>query len=438
MDLEQKYYEAYDALDQVIRTRMECGRYMALGYTSNLDFLCDFEVERLNHLLEEHMPEGILEEMLPAAAVRTMQDLLETMVYYCSKGIGGEVNVENTELVEKNFHFEYGMGGTAVQAAMALNEIGCPSIVHLTDDSKEVCEILNTPGVFTISQDGFLVHTDQIVQTQEQEPHFIIQFKKGDKIRLGNQQIEIPCSNRLILTKITVNQYVPFSKPYFEWIERNAGQISSIVLSSFNALTDPGILKERLDFVRQHTENYHRNNPEGIVFFEDAHYHDVQIKKLCLETIYSSADIVSMNEEELDHTLNEIYHHDVDIEDIYSCIEGAKYIRSQFGVRKGVMVHTKDYSMYVGDPLGADIERGLMYGNMLATAKAKNGWYGTREQVREILDYGFSIKGEENYKAVQESAYVQEAVLVPSKHIYTPKYTIGLGDSFVGGVQMCF
>lgn len=438
MDLEQKYYEAYDAMDQVIQARMERGRYMALGYTSNLDLLCDFEVERLNQLLKEYMPEGILKEMRAATTVRTMQELLETMVYYCSNGIGGEVNVENIKLVEENFHFEYGMGGTAVQAAMALNEIGCPSIVHLTDDSEEVCGILNTPGVFTVSQAGELVHTDQITQTQEQEPHFIIQFKKGDQICLGSQQVKIPCSNRLILTKITVNQFVPFSKPYFEWIERNARQVSSIVLSSFNALTDAEILKERLDYVKQHTEKYHRNNPEGIVFFEDAHYHDVQIKKLCLETIYSNADIVSMNEEELDYTLNDIYHHHVDIEDIYSCIEGAKYIRSRFGVRKGAMVHTKDYSMYVGEPINADMERGLMYGNMLATSKAKNGWYGTREQVREILEYGFSEKGEANYKAVMESPYAQEVVLVPSKHIYTPKYTIGLGDSFVGGVQMCF
>lgn len=438
MDLEQKYYETYEALDGVIQARIKNGRYMAMGYTSNLDFLCDFDVERLNDLLKEHMPKAVLKEMQAADTVRTMQDLLETMVYYCSNGIGGEVNVEDTKLVEENFHFEYGMGGTAVQAAMALNEIGCPSIVHLTDDSKEVCGILNTPGVFTISQDGDLVHTDCITQTQEQEPHYIIQFKKGDQICLGTQQIEIPCSNRLILTKITVNQFVPFSKPYFEWIERNANQVSSIVLSSFNALTDPELLKERLDYVKQHTEKYHRNNPKGIVFFEDAHYHDLAIKKLCLETIYSSVDIVSMNEEELDYTLNDLYHHGVDIEDIHSCIEGAKYIRDRFEVRKGVMVHTKDYSMYVGEAMDADLERGLMYGNMLATAKAKNGWYGTREQVREILEYGFSVKGEENYKAVMEGSYTGEIILVPSKHIYTPKYTIGLGDSFVGGIQMCF
>ena len=133
-----------------------------------------------------------------------------------------------------------------------------------------------------------------------------------------------------------------------------------------------------------------------------------------------------------------MYDFDVDIEDIISCVEGARFIRAKFGIQKGVIVHTKDYSMYVGDPLKADIERGLIYGNLLATAKAKNGWYGTKEQIREVLDFELSPKGVENYEKVKASPFAGEVTLVPSKYIDKPKYTIGLGDSFVGGVQMCF
>ena len=438
MVLEQKYQEAYDALDETVRQRTRNGRYTALGYTSNLDLLCDFKVERLNELLERHMPDGVLSEMKVADEIETMEDLLGTVVYYCIRGIGGEADVKNTKLVEESFHFDYGMGGTAVQAAMALAQLGCPSIVHLTDDSKEVCQILRSPSIYAVSQDGRLIHTDEVIQKNEQEIHFIIQFKKGDKICLGGQEAVIPCSNRLIITKITVNEFVPFSKPYFEWIERNGTDISSNVLSSFNALLDPQVLKEHLEYVKGHVAKYKEANPDGIVFFEDAHYHDYAVRKLCLETVYSCVDIVSLNEEELKYTLKEMYDFDVDIEDIISCVEGARFIRAKFGIQKGVIVHTKDYSMYVGDPLKADIERGLIYGNLLATAKAKNGWYGTKEQIREVLDFELSPKGVENYEKVKASPFAGEVTLVPSKYIDKPKYTIGLGDSFVGGVQMCF
>lgn len=437
LEIAGQYLRAYQSLGGIIEERYSRQQFPALGYTSNLDLLCDFRVERLNQLLKEHMPKAVLTELKAAEKIESMEDLLGTIVYYCRNGIGGEADVENTQLVESSFHFDYGIGGTGPQAAMALAAIGCPSIVHLTDDSKEVCDILNSPYIHTISLQGELVHTGEVRQVQEQEIHFIIQFKKGDEICLGEQKVSIPLSNRLILTKITVNEYVPFSKPYFRWLERNAKKVTSNVLSSFNALLDPDVLKEHLDVVEKHVEEYKKNNPDGIVFFEDAHYHDYTVRKLCLETVYDCVDIVSLNEEELKYTL-EMYEFPVNIEDIISCIKGAQFIRERFGIRKGVIIHTKDYSMYAGEKLQADIERGLMFGNMLATAKAECGWYGTKADLERVLSFELSPKGLKNYRIVRESEYASDVVLVPSKYIDKPKYTIGLGDSFVGGVQMCF
>ena len=86
----------------------------------------------------------------------------------------------------------------------------------------------------------------------------------------------------------------------------------------------------------------------------------------------------------------------------------------------------------------ADIERGLIYGNLLATTKANNGWYGTREQIKEVLAFDCSPKGMEHYQTIAKSQYAGKVILVPSKYIDTPKHTIGLGDSFMGGVQICF
>ena len=438
MDLEQKYKEAYASLEEVVKNRVDNQYFTAMGYTSNLDLLCDFNIEEMNHLLEKYMPDAQLHKMEKVSVIRSIEDMLSTIVYFCAHGIGGEVDVENMEIIKESFDYSNGMGGTAVQAAMAIAEVGCPSLVHLTDDSKEVCTILKSPFIYSVSTEGKLVHTDRITQTNEQEIHYIIQFKKGDKICLGNQEIEIPCSNRLILTKITVNETVPFSKQYFEWIENNASKVRSNVLSSFNALSDIDILKEHLECVREHVYKYKKNNPEGIVFFEDAHYHNDVIKKTCLEKIYSVVDVVSLNEEELEYTLKNMYNYNVDIDNIISCIEGAKFIQKKFGVKKGIIVHTKDYSMYVGDDLKTDVEKGLMYGNMLATAKANNGLYGTMEQIEEVLKFDMSAKGVKNYQEVKNSQYSSEVVIVPSKYIDKPKYTIGLGDSFVGGVQICF
>ena len=438
MNIEEKFQKAYDSLEESVKRRNSANQYTAMGYTSNLDLLCDFQVEKLNRLLEQYMAGKDLTEMKAVKLIHTMEELLETVVYYCINGIGGEADVEDIELVKSCFPCKNGMGGTAVQAALALAQIEGRSVVHLTDDSREVCEILVSPYINVILEDGQMGHTDQVISHNPQEVHCIVQFKKGDIVRLGEQEIPISCSNRLILTRNTVNEYVPFWDPYFKWIEEHAEQVSSNVLSSFNCILDPAVLKERLEYVRRHVETYRQNNPDGVVYFEDAHYHDADVRKLCIETVYSCVDILSMNEEELEYTLKDMYGYEVDIDDICSCVDGVEFLMKKFGIKKGIIVHTKDYAMFVGDPGKADIESGLMYGMIMATAKAINGSYGTKEQIRQVLELSMSEKGLENRRKLEESHYGSRAVLVPTRYIDKPKYTIGLGDSFTGGVQMCF
>ncbi|MDO4632585.1 MAG: ADP-dependent glucokinase/phosphofructokinase [Eubacteriales bacterium] len=436
-EIEKKYEAVFAQIPEIARERAGKGTLTAMGYTSNLDILCDFSVERLNELLDKYLKGASLQNMQIVSPIRSMEDLLQTIVYYCRMGIGGEVDLEDTDLLNACFDLKYGMGGTAVQAALALHMVGVPSVVHLTDDSKEVCEILDTPEIFAVSADGQLEHTGRIQQTNDQEKHCIIQFKKGDVIRLGEERVTIPCSNRLILTQITVNRYVPFNENYFRWIEEHAEKVNSNVLSSFNCLHEEEVLSARLSYTKEHIAKYRKANPKGIVFFEDAHYHDSHIKALCQNWLYGEVDIVSLNEEELKDNLQHLYQREVDTDDILECVEGARYIRRNYGVHKGVIIHTKDYAMYVGDPLEADIEKGLMCGNMLATAKAANGLYGTYDQIREILGNSLSEKGVADCIRLKELG-AEDVTLVPSKYIDKPKYTIGLGDSFVGGVQICF
>lgn len=437
-NMEDRFQGACGALRESIAKRAREGRYTALGYTSNLDLLCDFRAEKLNELLAQHMVGRRLEDMRIAGTIRTMEELLETVVYYCIHGIGGEADLEDPELVRACFPYRNGMGGTGVQAALALSMLGGETLVHLTDDSREVCDQLCSPYIHVVLPDGTIGHAGDVKGSNPQEVHFILQFKKGDIIRLDGQEAAIPCSNRLILTKNTVNISVPLWEPYFRWIEDNAKRVSSNVLSSFNSILDPGVLQARLKYVKDHVMVYRRNNPDGVVYFEDAHYHDPEVRRLCVEWLYPHVDILSMNEEEFQYTLKDMYHYDVDLSDIFSCVKGVDYLQEKFRMRKGVIVHTKDYAMFVGDPGRTDIERGLMYGTMLATAKAMYGGYGGWDQIHDVLRLDLNELGLWNLQRLAGSPYEKRVTLVPTRYIDKPKYTIGLGDSFTGGVQMCF
>lgn len=439
MEFETKYQRVSKELSQILEKRRTDKKMMALGYTSNLDLICDFDIDLLNRLLEQYMPSYTLEDMVPSEKINQIEDLLKTLVYYCKMGIGGEIDVVDDQVVIKCFQWVHGMGGTAVQAALALSAVECPSLVHLTDNSAAVCSILESVYISTVNKEGQLVHTDEAEHDSEQEVHFIIQFKKGDIIKWADQEVKVAKSNRLIITKVTVNGYLPLSKQYFTYLEENASTISSNVLSSFNCVVRKERMDEIIAYLEQHVAKFRKGNPDSVIFFEDAHFHSKDIRMTCSDGLYPLADIVSVNEEELGYTMH-LLHQEIDTEDIDSCIKGAIYIRSKYHVRSGIIVHTKDYSMYVGNELrvGIDIEWGLMAGNLFATAKARNGTYGTLSQVAETLSNPLSKVGIEAVKTAALTDYGCQVVIVPTCYIDKPKYTIGLGDSFVAGVQTCF
>ena len=433
----EKVKRIYENLPSIIAERNRKEVFTALGYTSDLDILLDFRIERFNELLEQYAPDGILAEMKPVSRIRTRRELVETIVYYCRTGTGGEADIDDPDLLCRNFPHKNGIGGTAVQAALAMAQFGAKSVVHLTDDSREVRELLESPFIRVPLADGSLGRSMDERGKAPPEIHVILQFQKGSVIRLGSQAVGIPWSNRLILTKCTVNDKLPLNEAFLGWVETHAAQVSSNVLSSFNCPLDRDLLRSRLSRIKSHAEAYRRNNPDGIVYFEDGHYHDLPMRKLCMKMLCPYTDILSINEEELACTL-EFFGIPVDLRNILSCIEGVEQILKRFSIRRGVVVHTKDYAMYVGDQRGLDIEKGLVFGILLATAKAAFGRYGNDADVRWVLGQPFNEEGLKNQEIIIQNGLEDRVLLVPAYCLDRPKYTIGLGDSFTGGMQLCF
>ena len=373
----ERTLEIYSALQDVIARRNSACVYTSLGYTSNLDLIPAFTAKDLNRLLAEYLPDGCLQEMKPAERIRNMPELLGTIVYFCLSGTGGEVDIEDPDLIRASFPCRNAMGGTAVQAALALDRLGAGSVVHLSDDSRQVREQLISPNIKVPMPDGSLGSAGDEDGGNSPETHVIIQFQKGSRICLGDQAETIPVSNRLILTRNTVNASLPLDENYLRWVEVHARQVSSNVLSSLNSILDPEVLKLR-------------------------------------------------------------FRQPIEIEDIFSCVNSVEYLLDRFGIKKGSIVHTKDYAMFVGDADGLEIEKGMVYGSLMATARAAFGEYGNDAQIRKILEGSLSRAGQENLEKIENSSLRDRVILVPTFALDRPKYTIGLGDCFTGGVQLCF
>ena len=90
--------------------------------------------------------------------------------------------------------------------------------------------------------------------------------------------------------------------------------------------------------------------------------------------------------------------------------------------RRGVVIHSRDVSMYYGNPLpeGRDVKSALAMGNMVASAKARYSDYGTREMVFSIADQPDSTVGLQRIKTLEKGG----VIAVPTKPVEHPALSL--------------
>ncbi len=434
----QDKYEAYlNEIPADIEVCRKNKRRHVFGYTGNYDIVLKWDVNVYNQILKEFLKEEPTADA--GDTVNSMEDFARISSYCLMKGIGASFDVANLEVckyLQERFEPEPALGGTCAQGVAAHAAVGFPAVAQLTDKCKEVCKMMDAPGV-------------QVVKGKELAPvmegasdeapvyHMILQFSKDDKFIVHGKEYTVPLSNRLILFYDQIHKIVPIDQCFFDYWDEHAEDISSYLVSGFDAILDPAIMEERLSQLVPHFETIRKKNPDFIAYLEGAYYMNPQVKEMAFKRLAPYMDIVGTNEEEL-VAQNEAYGIITDITDIDSVIKGLEAFMSRYGIR-GVVLHTKDYAMYYGEELkGIDIEKGLTMGNLMSGTRARIGKYGTLEECRESLKLGLSPAGLAFHEKLETVRTDKMAMLVPSRYLEHPKYTIGLGDTFVSGVHTCF
>ena len=220
-------------------------------------------------------------------------------------------------------------------------------------------------------------------------------------------------------------------------IEKNAKHIISYNLSGYNAIIDPELTERRMQELGAHYKKVKEENPECVIYFESAHYLSQEVKNIVYKEISHYVDIMGMNEEELLAHTRELGI-EIDKDDLKDVLQGLEHLIKRYKVQ-GIIMHTKDYSMYYGSELyGIDLEKALTLGNLLSGTRARIGHYGSLEECRESLKLGLSETGLRFYNELEEMHLDRKVYLVPSRYMEKPVCTIGLGDTFVAGVQFAF
>ncbi|MEZ0449315.1 ADP-dependent glucokinase/phosphofructokinase [Cellulomonas sp. ICMP 17802] len=382
-----------------------------LGMGGTVDYEIRWDSAVLEALAAEHGvgPED-LDRTTPVDSVR---DLVRSLLAFVRDGVGGERFVASSDIVEAvaaRFDKAVTLGGTCVRAAIAMDVLGVPSTMHLVSIDDTVRRLLpaSVDYVSSAAQDSL-------------DPHLIVQYPAGARVRLGDVELVAPHPNRVIYANDPPHRELEIAADLPDAL-RTA---DIFLLSSFNVIQDPATLESRLTQVREAM----RSLPaDALVVFEDAGYHVPALSRRVRDEMVWSVDVYSLNEDEMQAYLGRAV-------DLLDPATVAKAVRELHEVVPAptLVVHTKYWALAVGQR-AASLRPALVGGITMASTRY---WMGDGFTADDYAATAALAPGSTAQRLVADVADLlgADACIVPALDLtdVAAPTTIGLGDSFVGG-----
>lgn len=386
------------------------GNTLVLGLGGTVDYEIEWDSRIVEDLIREYSIRAAeLEAWLPIA---TERDLLLSLLAFVRDGVGGERFVASSDIVERfaaRFEKRITLGGTCVRAAIAMRTLGITCTLHLVSIDDHVRRLLpeGCDYISSASQDT----TD---------PHLIVQFSQGTRVRSGDIDLDAPHPNRIIYTNDPPNRELLISDKLGAVLE----DAQLFMVSGFNVIQEPAVLERRLQSTRLHMRHL---PPDAVVFYEDAGFHLPELSARVREALIDEIDIYSMNEDEMQAYLGRPVDL-LDADDLQPALDELHRL-----IPAAVLVvHTKYWSLALGDR-AREFEAGLHGGIVMASTRYRHGDGFSRRDYEAVSRLPVNPRGAAVAAALEE-AMGESLVCIPALVIEVEKPTmIGLGDTFVGG-----
>lgn len=387
------------------------GTRFVLGMGGTVDYEIRWDPATLEQLAAEHAVGP--DDLDVTAPVDSVRDLVRSLLAFVRDGVGGERFVASSDIVAATaarFDKAVTLGGTCVRAAIAMDVLGVPSTVHLVSVDETVRRLL-PPAVDYVSS----------ATRDTLDPHLIVQYPAGGRVRLGDVEVVAPRPNRIIYANDPPHRELRIADGLTEAL----GVADVFLLSSFNVIQDPATLDDRLSRVRHAMQAL----PEGaLVVFEDAGFHVPALSVRVRDEMAGVVDVYGLNEDEMQAYLGR----SVDLLDAPSVATAVEELRALVPAPT-LVVHTQHWALSVGER-GAALGPALRGGIVMASTRYRLGDGFTAEDYAATAAMPSAETGE---KVAAEAARLlgHDVAVAPAldlSAVATPT-TIGLGDTFVGG-----
>lgn len=383
---------------------------LVLGLGGTVDYEIVWDSSVVERLVEQYDIRA--RELTTARPIENERDLVVAVLAFLRDGVGGERFVASSDIVEgfaARFDKCITLGGTPVRAALAMRALGITCTLHLVSIDDHVRRLLPAGCSYVCS-----------AKTDSTDPHLIVQFAQGTRVRAGDVDICAPHPNRVILTNDPPNRELVLSDELGPALEA----ADLFLISGFNCIQDPAVLEDRLAGVVAALGHL---PPGGLVLYEDAGYHVPAMSRRVSEVLAEHLDVYSMNEDELESYVG----HEVDLLDPQAVADALGRLRELVPAHV-LVVHSKYWSLAVGEE--PEVYRAALQGGItMASTRYEHGDNLTAQDYAEICHRPVHAGGAA-LAAQLEERMGPVVCCVPAFVLKTDRpSTIGLGDAFVGG-----
>ncbi|MBQ6361344.1 MAG: hypothetical protein IJJ25_09385 [Lachnospiraceae bacterium] len=391
------------------------GNLIAAGFQNTVDFELDWDPGTLAGLCRMY---GLCRsEIREYAPINSERELLLTLLFHMQNGSGSEclaVSSKITRDFAARFEMTITLGGTAVRAAMAIEKLGYKSSIHACSLNRHFRALIpeNVTWVSSVSDEGEDFH-----------PHVIVQYPGNCTLQANDIEITTKRPNRVIFTCDPPSEKLIITDDFADL----AADAKVFLTASYNIVKHREDLVDRLNTTLKIMD---RLSPACFKLMEDGCFRDPRMREIITEMLVPRLTLFSMNEDELQDRIGRKI-------DILNPVQVAEAVKEEYAVLNVpiLVCHSACWALAYGKGAGR-IREALEGGVTMASTRFRLGDHYDLSDYRETAGLPPKKESLAFIASVKELLSAEELVIVPAKDLsgVPQPVTIGLGDSFIGGM----
>lgn len=429
------------------------------AYNANIDALYSISGTEVSAMFASMNTAEIIQKLKnPPGIINSNSDFLSGLILCMKEGIGAEWLINEPKVFKYlKDHFSHRsklrIGGNMGIMANVLSEMGADLVVpNVVKPTEKLLSFFSKKAILIPGHDS----KSQENSDEEENIHFVFDFKKGEKVELEDFGFTVPRENRFIATYDLLNMSLSLSPHFENYVIQHAGEMDGLLISGFHMMLekypDGSTYLSKLKQAIKQIQKWGSMNEEMSIHVEFGHFTKKYIALEVFSMIAPLVDSIGMNEDELTMLmpLHEISTSKILQMDIFSIIEASMRSLLTSGLKK-MIVHTREYILSISKQpdlkpeeqlkamgfgvacAGIFASTGKLYERNkleLISSTLKESEFG-KAQMQRFIETAATISFERGVAGIYNGYQI---CIMPTLLSDNPVSTVGLGDTVTASI----